>query len=127
MAKKKSTVSDERETDSLAEIDFESALAEVQKVVQQLESGELGLTESLAQYERGIKKIKLCHQVLRHAEKRIAVLTGVDEDGTALIEPVDTSGGQSPSIAKSSRGGDRPRAKKSRPPISDVDDSAGLF
>jgi exodeoxyribonuclease VII small subunit len=107
-------------------VDFESAIAEVEKVVQQLESGELGLSESLAQYERGIEKIKHCHQVLERAEQRIAVLTGVDEDGTASIEPVQRGvrrGSPAPNVEPPEKG----VQKKNRPPISDVDDPAGLF
>lgn len=127
MAKKKSNPTPQDTGKSLPQIDFESALAEVQKVVEQLEGGELGLSESLVQYERGIEKIKLCHQVLERAEKRIAVLTSVDEDGTASIEPVDTSGGATPPLTQDPRTSERPRARKTRPPISDVDDSAGLF
>ena len=128
MAKKKRNESDQSGSDAENRIDFESAIAEVETVVQQLESGELGLSESLVQYERGIQKIKLCHQVLEQAENRIAVLTRVEEDGTASVEPVDL-GERSGKTALG--GGEEPRkrasAKKVRPPISDVDDTGGLF
>lgn len=111
--------------------DFESALAEVQKVVEKLETGELGLTESLAQYERGIQKVKQCHQALEKAERKIAVLTGVDEDGTATIEPVDTGIQSSRSPASADETGQSaPRKrvrKKSSPPSGNMDETEGLF
>ncbi|MEL6106080.1 MAG: exodeoxyribonuclease VII small subunit [Planctomycetota bacterium] len=69
--------------------DFEGALAEVENVVRRLEGGELGLTEALAEYERGIAKIKICHEMLQQAELKIRVLTQVDEDGTPRVESVD--------------------------------------
>ncbi|MEO1525366.1 MAG: exodeoxyribonuclease VII small subunit [Planctomycetota bacterium] len=90
--------------------DFESALADVEKVVHRLESGELGLTEALAEYERGIEKIKLCHETLQRAELKIQLLTQVDEDGSAHVESIDRT---------------PPQAE--RAPISDVDGPEGLF
>lgn len=133
MAKKKQNESDAASAGKsgagpASGVDFESALAEVEQVVEQLESGELGLSESLVQYERGIEKIKRCHQVLEQVEKRIAVLTSVDEDGTPSLEPVDLGGesGLQESDADGKPAGKR-ASKKSRPPVSDVDDSGALF
>lgn len=128
MAKKKRNDSESAGAESASGVDFESALAEVEKVVEQLESGELGLSESLVQYERGIEKIKRCHQVLEQVEKRISVLTSVDEDGHPSLEPVDLGGeaGLEEASAVGKPSGRR-GAKKSRPPISDVDDAEGLF
>lgn len=125
MAKKKRSESEKNSSDQIVEVDFESALTEVERVVHQLESGELGLSESLEQYERGIEKIKLCHQVLQRAEKRIAVLTSVDEDGTVSIEPVDV--GREGEAGLASEPATRRGSRKARPPVSDVDDSGGLF
>ncbi|MCS7471213.1 exodeoxyribonuclease VII small subunit [Stieleria sp. ICT_E10.1] len=132
MAKKKSSESTSPRGEPGPQVDFESALAEVETVVEMLEGGELGLSESLVQYERGIEKIKLCHQVLQQAEKRIAVLTSVDEDGTASVEPVDTGEGsrtpasRSPASSGRSASGRKP-ARKTRGPVSDVDENEGLF
>ena len=127
MAKKKPARRSKTEPSDDGSVDFEAALSEVEDVVRQLESGELGLSESLSQYERGIEKIKLCHQVLQKAEKRIAVLTGVTEDGTALVEPVDTGDEEqaTPDSPPKKRAGRA--SKSSRPPVGDVDDQEGLF
>ena len=49
--------------------DFESALAELETVVQTLEDGQLTLEQSLERFERGITLSRYCHQRLEAAEK----------------------------------------------------------
>ena len=66
---------------------FEIALAELESIVHQLEEGDLGLAESLARYEQGVKHLKHCYQLLKAAEQRIELLTGVDASGAAITEP----------------------------------------
>ncbi len=70
-------------------IDFEAALVEVETIVAKLESGALGLTESLGQYETGIKRLKQCHRLLAAAEQRVSVLAGFDADGNSISETLD--------------------------------------
>jgi exodeoxyribonuclease VII small subunit len=53
---------------------FEEALAELEKLVEEIESGRIGLEESIARYEKGIKLIKQCRTILDAAEKRIQLL-----------------------------------------------------
>ncbi len=128
MAKKKRAEENESAPQP-SEVDgFESALQAVEEVVRRLESGELGLSESLAQYERGIEKIKHCHRALEQAEQRISVLISVDEDGTATVEPVEAaSEGTQPGEATPSSNPPK-RAVRKRPASGgDVDDSGGLF
>jgi len=128
MAKKKRSGKAAKDGSETDVEDFESALAAVETVVKLLESGELGLSESLAQYERGIEKIKLCHRALQQAEQRISVLMAVDEEGTATVEAVETADqptqrGEQASLAKSPKRA----ARKSPAPADDVDDTGGLF
>jgi exodeoxyribonuclease VII small subunit len=66
---------------------FEESLADLEKVVRDLEEGELGLDEALARYEYGIGLVRHCHGQLRAAEQRIMLLTGLAEDGTPAVEP----------------------------------------
>jgi exodeoxyribonuclease VII small subunit len=68
---------------------FEESLAELEKIVSQLESGKLGLSEALAQYEAGIGYLKACHGQLQQAERRIELLSGVDAEGNPIVEPFD--------------------------------------
>ncbi len=66
---------------------FELSLAELEAIVHDLEEGQLGLAESLARYEQGVKHLKQCFQLLEQAEQKIDLLTSVAEDGTAQTTP----------------------------------------
>lgn len=66
---------------------FEESLAELQRVVSDLEQGELGLTDSLARYEQGIQHLKYCYLQLEAAESRLELLRSVKENGQADTEP----------------------------------------
>ncbi|MDX9912016.1 MAG: exodeoxyribonuclease VII small subunit [Phycisphaerales bacterium] len=54
---------------------FEEAMARVEAIVERIESGEVGLEESLAEYERGIALLKRCREVLERAELRVRELS----------------------------------------------------
>ena len=54
--------------------DFESAIAELEKIVKQLEDGDLPLDKSLALFERGVELSRFCHSRLEQAERRIDIL-----------------------------------------------------
>jgi exodeoxyribonuclease VII small subunit len=54
---------------------FETALAELEKIVASMEGGQLPLEESLAAYKRGTELLKLCQQQLQDAEQQVRILT----------------------------------------------------
>lgn len=54
---------------------FEEAIAQLESIIDRIESGEIGLEDSIAQYERGMKLVARCQSVLATAQKRIAELT----------------------------------------------------
>ena len=56
-------------------VPFESALAEVESIIERIESGEVGLEQSLADYERGIQLIAHCRGKLDSAQLRVVDLT----------------------------------------------------
>src|SRR5204862_6403370 len=68
--------------------DFESAIAELEGIVKQLEDGDLPLDTSLALFERGVALSRYCHDRLGAAERRIEVLTerGDLKDGSHLAD-----------------------------------------
>jgi exodeoxyribonuclease VII small subunit len=66
---------------------FEEALADLERIVRDLEDGELGLDEALARYERGIALVRQCQGQLDQAEQRILLLTGVGPDGQPALQP----------------------------------------
>jgi exodeoxyribonuclease VII small subunit len=55
--------------------DFESALGELEALVQRMEAGDLTLEESLSAFERGIALSKQCQSALSAAELRVKALT----------------------------------------------------
>lgn len=63
--------------------DFESALAELESIVKNLENGSLTLEKSLALFERGVELSRYCHTRLEDAERRIEVLSERGEVGAA--------------------------------------------
>jgi exodeoxyribonuclease VII small subunit len=72
----KQAKSDSPTTDAdLAEVDFESALTELEALVERMEAGELSLEESLSAFERGVKLTRHCQSALKNAELKVKVLT----------------------------------------------------
>ena len=65
---------------------FEDSLKELEKIVGELESGKLGLSDALARYEEGVRHLKGCQQLLEMAERKIELLSGVDADGNPITE-----------------------------------------
>jgi exodeoxyribonuclease VII small subunit len=55
-------------------IDFEKSMEELEKIVNDLESGNLSLDESIAAFERGIELSKMCQRRLEAAEERVKKL-----------------------------------------------------
>ena len=72
-------------------VSFEDALVELETIVARLEDGELGLDDSLAEYEQGVRRLKQCYQLLDKAERKIQLLQGIDEDGNPITENYDDS------------------------------------
>jgi exodeoxyribonuclease VII small subunit len=68
--------------------DFESAIAELEKIVKQLEEGDLALDKSLALFERGVELSRYCHDQLGAAQRRIEVLSerGTLSDASNLVD-----------------------------------------
>ncbi len=59
--------------------DFESALAELETLVERMESGQLSLEESLAGYRRGMELARYCDKTLSEAEQQVRILEGNTE------------------------------------------------
>lgn len=78
-------------TDSDEELNFEDAIGEIQEIVRQFEEGELGLDESLEQFEAGVRLLRKCHSKLDRAEQKIKVLTDVDAEGNPILSDFDDS------------------------------------
>ena len=73
--------------------DFETALAELEALVEKMEQGELSLDESLQQFERGVQLTRACQQALKEAEQKVQILQ--QKDGQETLEPFDNDAGSS--------------------------------
>ena len=73
----------------IAAFNFEQAIGELEEIVRRLESGEVGLEESIALYERGDLLKKHCQSKLRIAGEKVEKII-VGGDGTAEgADPLD--------------------------------------
>lgn len=63
---------------------FEQSIDKLEDLIEQIESGEIGLEQAIAQYEQGQSLIKRCRGILDKAERRITELTQ-DADGQPRI------------------------------------------
>jgi len=68
--------------------DFEKALQKLEKIVNAMESGDLGLEDSLNQFEEGIKLAKKCQDTLGNAETRVEKL--IEKNGLLQTIPFDS-------------------------------------
>ena len=67
--------------------DFEKSLQHLEKIVSNMETGELGLEESLEQFEKGIKLAKNCQDTLANAE--ISVEQLIEKNGLQQTVPFE--------------------------------------
>lgn len=67
---------------------FEDAMRELEKVVSDLERGDVPLEQSIALYERGAQLKQRCQTKLKEAEEKVALITQ-DGDGNLGLKPVN--------------------------------------
>lgn len=68
-------------------LDFEQSLADLQILVERLETGELSLEDSLTAFEQGIQLTRDCQGALAQAEQKVQVL--LERDGELAEEPFE--------------------------------------
>lgn len=83
----------------VAEMKFESALEKLEEIVDKLESGDIGLDESLKLYEEGMKLLKFCSSKLDEVEKKIEMLVK-DKDGKISTKVFKTEGKEDNNLFK---------------------------
>lgn len=72
------------------ELTFENSLAELEKIVTQLEDGEMSLEESLKLFEDGVKLSRECQERLTQAERRIEILLK-DKNGNPTLQAIENN------------------------------------
>jgi exodeoxyribonuclease VII small subunit len=70
---------------------FEQTLARLEVIVHQLEDGKIGLDEALGRYEEGVGLLRTAYDMLQRADRKIALLTGLDAEGNPILRPMEDS------------------------------------
>lgn len=88
---------------------FENAIAQLETIVEQMESDNLALEDLLVRFEEGLKLVKFCTEKLESAEKRIELIARDSQGKTRLVEfeparmaaapRVTSASGETPSAA----------------------------
>lgn len=71
------------------DLDFESALKKLQKIVEELEKGGFSLDQTLAEFNQGMQLLKFCNQKLDKAEKKIELMLKENNEFTKEV-PFDS-------------------------------------
>ena len=61
-----------------SKFDFNKGLAELEVIINKMESGDLSLEDSLMYFEKGVKLHRQCHSALIDAEQRVKILSEED-------------------------------------------------
>jgi exodeoxyribonuclease VII small subunit len=70
----------------IQQLSYEQAYDHLEKIVQQIEQGQVGLEESVARYEDAMKLIAHCRRILQQAEHKVLQLQQ-DSQGRVSLEP----------------------------------------
>lgn len=92
---------------------FEAALDQLDELIREMESGDLGLAESITAYEQGVGLLRHLHEQLADVERRVQTLVRIDDDGTPVFADPSSGSPDEPPSDKSTakRTSRRPRAK----------------
>ncbi len=77
----------------MAEVKFEESLKKLEKIVEDLEKGDLSLDEALKKYQEGIELSRSCSSRLENAKKKIDVLVK-NKKGEFEFKPLDETKGE---------------------------------
>jgi len=77
------------EKPALAEL--EESIRTLEKLVEELESGELPLEKALSEFERGVRLTRRCQAALAQAQQRIEILLRDEEEPVPFEESADSS------------------------------------
>ena len=91
--------------------DFEASLAQLEKLVARMESGDMSLEESLKAFEEGVKLTRLCQETLSAAQQKVQVLME-QPAGKVVLKEMSFNGDDENDVQGSTSvaGGRKPRA-----------------
>lgn len=79
-------------SEKIKDLSFEEALEKLEKIVSQLESGQIKLEDAIKVYEEGVQLKKLCEKKLSDAQMKVEKLVLNKQGQPTGIEPLDTDG-----------------------------------
>ena len=71
----------------MAKRNFEESLAKLEKITEELESGDLSLEESLKRFDEGVKLAEFCNSKLDDAQQKVTIL--LKKDGSRQETPFE--------------------------------------
>jgi exodeoxyribonuclease VII small subunit len=86
-----------------AELNFESAMDRLEKIVEQMESGKLPLEDLIVRYEEGTNLVKICQERLAKAEQKIEIIAR-NSAGKAVVKDFEAT--PEPAVAAEAVAGD---------------------
>ncbi len=69
------------------EMKFEEMMSKLEAIVNELESGDMPLDDSLKKYEEGVKLLRLCRKRLDETKKKVEIL--IKKSGKLELEPFE--------------------------------------
>jgi exodeoxyribonuclease VII small subunit len=103
---------------------FEQTLVRLEEIVHLLEDGKIGLDEALGRYEEGVGLLRMAYEMLERAERKIALLTGLDAEGNPILRPMKDAAsftlardatGPGPAMAKREKSRSRSSGRSGEP------------
>ncbi len=76
------------ETENLENLSFEDALAKLENIVRELESGRIKLDDAVSSYEKAVALKKLCQEKLQAATLKVEKIE-IAKDGSLTTTPLD--------------------------------------
>src|SRR3982750_4790621 len=73
------------------DLNFETAMDRLEKIVEQMESGELPLEDLIVRYEEGMNLVKVCQERLASAEQKIEIITR-NSAGKPVVKEFEPAG-----------------------------------
>ena len=93
------------------ELNFERAMDRLEKIVDQMESGELSLEDLIVRYEEGMNLVKVCQERLASAEQKIEIIArnNAGKPEVKEFEPAAETANETPTADEGEKQGDEIR------------------
>ncbi|VAW92765.1 Exodeoxyribonuclease VII small subunit [hydrothermal vent metagenome] len=76
-----------KKSTTITDFNFETALQELEQLVEKMEQGESSLEQSLVDFERGVVLTRQCQESLKSAEQKVQIL--LEQNGQQVLSDFD--------------------------------------